>query len=662
MPVGRREAIVLPNDPDWIKLWEKRLDPERTSVLEFMQLFKVPTKRVKAVRGARAMTPFVPYDFQREGVEIILGQWAHGEGGKTLGGKARQEGETTAKLLLAWERFLRGGGGTWNYFSYDDAHSIEAFSLLLKLKRQVPDWVYAFLVGESAPGKYDGGGVWTKKSHRCLELSFPGALGASLLQCATAGGEFSGSGSAPRGVFLDEFTKYPKSVKVDHTGISEGWMDVPGNVFAYWGTGQGNDEYATTFMDHYYAEKPPVDGFIAYFRSWLRHPDRSRPFESDAARVAFAETVGEEKRFGQLDETALVLVGATREELHWRRAKLAGPSFKFDLKLFARENPLIPEDMFQSESGSVFQVELLKTHDRAVVVKEQRARVGDFVEHDDDVEFIDNRAGSWTLYEERRDDLIACWGGDSASGKSRTDGGRKEADFADGKFKEVYSGRTIAHFSAHREGAAFGIELLNAARYFRWVQKDGKPCYARGFPEVNNESGMAMMMGMQRYCEDRDLDFFDFVMVQQHMVLANGLRPDPTPGWRTTRSGNMSGVTAGSKGILVGVTQAFIGEVGVYDATNGTPYDRQTLGQMYHYERDDKGASEAASGFDDAVSSEMLSLVARDYLIHGKEIPLESKVRPMAAMEPFDAYQIGTAAQQRRAEQQGRSKFLGQAF
>lgn len=644
MPVGRRKPPELPDDPKLIAWWEKKLDPARTTVREFIELFKVPTKRV--VRGGRAMTQFVCYPFQAEALAIIEGQWDRGEGGKYLGGKARQEGMTTFFLLLWFERFLRGGGGTWNYFSYDDPKSIEAFALLLKLRRQIPEWVYAFLVNQSAPGKHDGGGIWTKKSHRCLELSFPGDRGASLLQCATAGGEFSGSGSAPRGVGLDEFTKYPKAVKVDHTGISEGWADVPGNVFAYWGTGQGREEYAEMFEARWRVKDSP-DGYVAHFRSWLGHPDRSVTFTTTAERDAFAATVGKEKLFGPREEEALVHAGATLEELHWRRRKLSGPSFKYDLVLFARENPLVPADMFVSESGSVFQVEILRTHDAAAEARERSARVGDFVEKEDDVVFVDNRAGSWVLYEERRDDLFVVWGADSASGKSKQTGSSKEADFADAKFKEAYTGRTLARFSAHLEGRKFGEELLNAARYFRRVvpkKKDdapketgrrrrllvraaaGRAVFARGFPEVNNESGAAMMLGMERYCEERGLRFADFVMFQQHPILSDGKRPDPSPGWRTTRSALSGGVSHGSKGILIDVTKLFVAEVGDYRPAIGTPFDAHTLAQMYKYERDDKGATEAASGFDDAVSSEMLCLTARDYALHDGSMPSASAV------------------------------------
>lgn len=660
MPVGRRAAVELPDNREWIEAWERRLDPAQTSIRQFMELFKVPTKRV--VRGKVAMTPFRMYDFQVQGLAIIENQWRNLEGGKTLGGKARQEGETTAKLLLAWERFCRGGGGTWNYFSYDDAKSIEAFSLLLKLKRQIPDWVYEFLINQSEPGAHDGGGYWTKKSHRQLELSFPGAGGASLLQCATAGGEFAGSGSAPRGVFLDEFTKYPPDVKADHTGISEGWADAPGNVFAYWGTGQGADAYSKIFLDHYNAQKAQKtndDGFVAYFKSWLGHPDRRTPFARPIDRDLFERTVGKVKEFGPRDEIALQQDGATLEELNWRRRKLASPSFKYDLKLFSRENPRIPEDMFVSESGTVFQVEILKTHDSAAAAKELAARHGDFVEKGDDVVFVPNAAGSWVLYEERKDDMFVCWGGDSASGKTKHAGSGKEADHADGKFKEVYSGRTVARFDAHLEGSKFGEELLNAARYFRCVLRDGTHWPAKGFPEINNRSGMAMMMGMERYCEDRRLDFFDFVMMQLHPVLSDGKRPEPSPGWETTRTARSGGASAGSKGILVDTTKLFIADVGDFDPKRGTPYDTHTLGQMYKYESDDKGGWEAASGFDDAVSSEMLSLVARDYLISGMTggLPLSSKVSTRPTADPFDEYLRAMATKKKRSP-----SCMGKAF
>lgn len=635
MPVFRKDPVSLPDNPEWIERWERRLDPKRTSIKQFIELFKVPSKNV--LPGEPAMKQFVEYDFQAAWRQTIEDQWARGEGGKTLGGKPRQGGETTGKVLVAWERFMRAGGGTWNYFSYDDDHSIEAFSLFVKLKRQVPAWVYAFLVNESEPGAYDGGGFWTKNSHRQLELSFPGAGGASLVQCATAGGDHSGSGSAPRGVFCDEIYKWTEAAKADHTGISEGWADVPGNIFAKWGTGNGRETEGETFIQHYRNPHLQDDGYVAQFTNWLGHPDRRATFADALDRQRFAESVGKMKKYGPREEVSLLGMGATLEELKWRRRKLSDPNFKLDVQKWNREYPTVAEDMFLSESGTVFQVGILKTHDAAAAARELRARVGDFVESGDDVVFVPNASGSWTLYEERRDDMVVCWGADSASGKSRQAGSGKEADHADGKFKELYSGRTVARFDGHLEGRKFGEEMLNAARYYRFVmpkKKDDAPRemskkrrrrrnragavrFAQGFPEVNNESGMAMMMGMERYCQERDLDFFDFVMMQLHPVLSDGKRPDPSPGWRTSRSVSSGGVASGSKGILIDTTKLFVADTGDFDPAKGTPFDSHTLGQMYRYERDERGATEAASGFDDAVSSEMLCLVARDYLISG---------------------------------------------
>lgn len=626
MPVARKKRAEPPPGAEGqalIDTWRRLLDPNQTSREQFLATYAVPNKKVRP--GERAMSPFILYPYQQALDAIIEEQWDRDEGGKVYGTKGRQEGISTYMLGVAWERFLRGGGGTGNYFSYDDAHSMESFALLLKFKRQTPAFVFECLLGERKPGALDGGGVWTKKSHRQLELTLPDSEGSSLLQCATAGGDYSGSGSAPRWIFLDEFTKYPAKVKDDFTGISEGWYDGPGNLFAIWGTGQGNEQYAKMFTERF---GQPVNrgDYVAYFRNWLGHPMRSASFESDRAREQFRVTVGRVKEFGPLEEQALVNAKATLEELNWRRQKLAGPAFRYNLRLFAREYPLVVSDAFMSESGTIFPVEILRTHQAAAEVRERVGVSGDFVEKDDSVIFVPSHSGSWTLYEPASDDLRVCFGADSASGKVKQTGSNKEADWSTADFSEVYTGRTVAEFRAHLEGRGFGEELVKAARYYSHEDKQGEMVFAKGYPEINNESGAAMMAAIDRKCEEMGYQIHDFVMMQSHPVLADGKRPDPSLGWRTTGSSNQSGaVTYGSRGILFDNTKAFIHEVGEWKPGMTTPYTERFLNEAYNFSRNEKGRVEASSGHDDMVFAKMLSVTARDVQLASGEIPLKSK-------------------------------------
>lgn len=626
---NRVQRSVLPRGGDvdggneLVDLWRARIDPTRTSIKGFIECYKVPSKVVGTVENGQILTtaavPFKELEFQRVGREIIEDQWKQGTGGKTLGAKPRQQGETTGKLLLAWERFVRAGGGTGNYFSYDDPHSMEAFSLLLFLRRQTPAWVFEHLMHETKKDDVyqPGGGVWTKKSARQVELTFPGDIPKHLLQCATAGGKSAGSGSAPRWVFLDEITLYDAKTKADITGMTAAWQDAPGNIMAMWGTGRGLDRYARMFLAHH--GRVSVDGYVAYFRSWLGHKLRSVPFSSDEARAAFQATVGALKEFGIGEEGALLMAGATPEELNWRRIKLSDPTFNLDLKLFAREFPLTPADSFASESGTVFQIELLKTHDAAARARELAARVGDFVERDGGVvEFQKNRAGSWTLYEEPVPESYYCWGADPASGKARQAGSRVEADFACAAIGEVYSGRVVARFRAHLEGRDFGYEIVKASVFF--ATRDARGALvtpargrggvveelARGYHEVNGEWGQATTYRMERKLEELGYLKEECILFQHHPILADGKRPEPSLGWYTSRD---------SRGRLIDETKTFIAEIGEYKPERGTPYDVAFLAEAYCFERDEKNRVEASTGHDDDVFARMLMWTARDVLI-----------------------------------------------
>jgi len=638
---GRKVRSELPANAAYVTLWRNRLDRAKTSPIELMKFYKVPTKRPKRdagliVRGEEGMTLFDPWPSQIETYETIMRQWARGEGGKTLDCKPRQDGKTTFFILFDWTIFLQDGVGTGNYFSYDDPHSMEAFALYKKLRDQTPSFVFEHLMHERfdpKTGEYvSGGGNWTKKSNRQLELTFPGGI-SHLIQCATAGGEYSGSGSSPRRIYLDEITKYPEKVKKDHTGMSEGWADHSGNVCAYWGTGQGPETYAEIFLKHVGVQAE--DGYVAHFTKWLGHPDRRKPFASDFDKEKFRATVGMVKEFGQIEERVLVDEGATMEELNWRRAKLATPAFNFNLRLFAREYPLTVREAFMSDAGTIFPTEILQTHLAAARHRLSAAVRGDFEESGKKVVFVESYAGAWTLYEHPREDLFACWGADSASGHSNSDG----ADWSDAVILDVYTGRVLARYRGRLEGREFGKLILDAARHYEAKSPETGAVFARGYPEINGESGAAMLTAMIHYCETRDFALEEFVMNQEHPLDGMGERPAPTPGWRTERSAKGSAsATWGSRGTLIDNAKAFIRETGEWKKIKcpccrgaefcraATPYDPVFLEEAMRFAKDDKGRIEAKTGHDDAVFSTMLALTARDVLVRGGDVPVQSRV------------------------------------
>ena len=650
MPPRYRAIVELPTGDAGERLveyWKKLIDPDRTTRKEFFESYKVPTKRVLMLTGARALVQYKEWPNQAAIRETIECQWKAGEGGKVLVGKPRQDGITTEECIEFWERFLRGGGGTWNLFSYDTDATKEAFRNFKAFRRQTPPWVFECLL-------HGGGARWRKSSSMQFELDFPDGT-SSLLQCLTAGDKASGSGSAPRGIGFDEFSKWKPEVKADPTSMSEGWDDVPGNLWIIPSTGQGNEAFAKQFMDVYEAQQAGQrhdSGFVACFFSWLGHPQRRIEFDDAKARRAFVATIGKISKWGPQDELNLVAAGAVAEELLWRRKKLAGPAFKGDLALFRREYPLRPSDMFESSALSIFhqQIEIIRSHQVPAMRRERVAREGVFEYAGDGakVEFHETQFGGWTLFEEpekQEDGNWYCWGADSASGKQAkdkvsTDG---KSDYAVAHVDHGPSSRTCARFRGRVEPEVLAEEVWLACIYF------GMPY---GLPENNNHGAVFIT----RF---NDKVFKDFT--GRDLILYQWLAPGSSiAGEKNTDQGYYT--ERKSKEVLIADARENFTEIGVYDQGRGTPFDSVYIEEALVYQRNPKtGSAEAARGFDDAISSKMLTLRARQYVIARGLVPLVSKWKPAKAMDPLDAWYHGVAVQH-AAQNKGRSQYLGSAF
>jgi hypothetical protein len=603
MPVARRAAPELPADLKLVEAWRRLLDPRRTSVKRFVEFLRVPTKRVSLLGGA-ALVDFREYASQAGNREAIEAQWRAGEGGKQIDAKPRQEGHTTGYLTLFWERFMRGGGGTWNVFSYDDDAVEEIFRLVTSFRVQTPPWVFTHLLRETNEGDgvyTPGGGFWKRSSSRQLHLGFPDGVDI-MLQCFTAGDLQSGSGSAPRGVLFDEFSKWKPHVKRDPTAMSEGWLDAPGNIFAIPSTGQGNEEFAGIFREAWDApEHKSAAGYIARFTPWLGHVDRRHPFESEKDKEIFVKTIGQLREYGTKEEQRLVDAGATPEELHWRRRKIAGPAIKWDLALFSREFPMTPEDMFVSSSASVLQVDLLKTHAARAAARDAGAVVGDFVWRDGQVQFFPVPNGMWTLLEAAADGGRYCFGNDPASGKLKLTASNKEPDFSLAYFDELFTGRTCARLRQHISGRPLAEELFKACVYFNG---------ARGYIE-RNQHGEHVIATFEELVHGR-FRGEELLLLQYHPVHGDGKRPDPTSGWHTSKK---------SKERLIAELREFIAETGEWTPeSRETPYCPLFIGESLRYERNESGNASASKGHDDTIVAKGLSVCARNEILNEKEI------------------------------------------
>lgn len=598
--------------------WKRLLDPKKTSIKEFIESYKVPTKR-PAFFGGQTLVPYREYPLQAMMRETVERQWAEGRGAKVICGAPRQDGKTKQSAFLLWNCFMRGGGGTWNLFSYDDDAVQEMFRFFVALRRQTPPAVFTHVMR-------GGGGRWVKSSAKAMELTFPDGGDNSLLQCLTAGDKHSGSGSSPRGLLWDEFSKWKDEVKADPSGMSEGWQSAPGNLWLIPSTGQGQDVFAEKFSRVWNGEDTE-SGFEAIFHPWYGHPDRTvvlTPEEEEKLRPL----IGTQKLFGVAQERALLAAGVTLGELKWRRIKLA--EMGYNLKLQAREYPVVPGDMFADNSRTVFAgfEDVLASHAVAAKDRERNAERGRLEWKDKtSLEFVADPSGGWTILERPDPTLWYCFGADSASGKATATESSGEPDFADATIDELATGRTCARYRGHTEGGDYAEEIFKAAIWYQGPDRAG----AMGYIESNSFGYVTI--GKLKEKEHGGILGEDLILKQTR---------DETRGFTTVSVADFGFWTGPeTKEWLHDAIREYLAEVGLYVPGSETPLAHQFIVEAQLYERNPKtGKTGARRGKDDAVLSKALALVAREEIFKQGLVEMKTRARvrvvdPDAARKEF---------------------------
>lgn len=607
MPVGRRKAPELPADPKLVAYWERLLDPAKTSIKEFIELYKVPVKDRRKLGDRKGnLTDFREYPLQRMQREAIEAAWAADRGARICSGKGRQEGMTKDALLLVWERFMRGDGGVANIFSYDTDATKESLRFLHSLRAQTPAWVFNCLLR-------GGGGEWRRESALQMEIAWPDGVN-TMIQCLTAGDKSSGSGSDPRWLLFDEFPKWKPEIKGDASSMSEGWQEGPGNFWIIQGTGMGNEQYAEFFTSIWNGEDD--SGFVAIFppRGWLGHPSRREEFGSAEAKAKFVETIGKAQAYGIKDELALVAAGAEPEEILWRRRKVSGPVIRWNLQLARREYPLVPSDMFESSSRTVFagQMDILKSHERPS--KERPSRTGELVEDQrGNLAFIETPHGPLTVWAEPEPGVDYAFGCDPSSGKTKLAASNKEPDFTVVSVGPVLAEPSpcVARLRGHLTALVAAAELFKLCRWYGG---------ARGLVERNvGEALIALMSQM----ESGEHSGEDFLLKQDTVVLSDGRAPEPQVGYLTS---------VRTRELVVAAVEGVLMEVGEWRPGEPSPLDPLFVQECISFERSPKtGRPEAARGHDDSIFAEGMREIARKKLIADGLVSISSKPRAKRA-------------------------------
>lgn len=180
----------------------------------------------------------------------------------------------------------------------------------------------------------------------------------------TAGERESGRGGTYTLLHGSEVAFWP-DIEAKLTALGESIPDEAGTFINLESTANGANAFKDLWTD-------AVEGrsdFIPFFWPWWKQPEYTLPFANDAEREAFEREVGtgpygdDEPGYlnpGLLDTITGEHVPLTIEQLHWRRRKIASPSYGGRLDRFKQEMPATPSEAFISSGRQVFEPSLVQ--------------------------------------------------------------------------------------------------------------------------------------------------------------------------------------------------------------------------------------------------------------------------------------------------------------
>lgn len=301
---------------------------------------------------------------QRPFVAEVERQYNTGKPVRIITLKARQLGISTVTeaILFLWGFIHEGTNGL--VIAHETVPSQELFEMT---KLYWETWPYKSLYTL----KYA-----TKQHLHWLETR-------SKIRIATAKNISSGRGSTLHGVHASEVAFYPDPATL-MLGLNQTIPHRHGTIVVLESTANGVGNW---FYDQWMEAEDGGSDYVPMFFPWYKHPEY---------RVPTALTVRSEL---DSDERQLIRVGATLENIAWRRWAIINKAGG-DLGMFMQEYPSTPEEAFITSGRPIFsQLHLKKTYNpkrgiTGFLMTDSNSRNG--------VRFIEDPSGNLTLFKKPR--------------------------------------------------------------------------------------------------------------------------------------------------------------------------------------------------------------------------------------------------------------------
>ncbi len=203
-------------------------------------------------------------------------------------------------------------------------------------------------------------------------------------------------------------------------------------------------------------------GWYPLFFGWLEYPQvYSAPFESPAAKSKFAEKLDREER--DLHQ----MHGATLEQLHWRREKIA-TEFRGNIDLFHQEYPTTPEEAFLASGRPVFD------HKALMRMPVAQGTAGELEVREDGpikrLAFNIGEHGALTIWKKPEPGHRYVMGADPSKGVDVSAAKRgDDPDFSVGFLIDADTGDQVALLRARIRPVAFAEYLALVGKWYNWA-------------------------------------------------------------------------------------------------------------------------------------------------------------------------------------------------
>ncbi len=283
---------------------------------------------------------------QRRLLAIKARQEAEGKPVRIIVDKARKEGISTAVQGLMIKRLTQRRNHKALVIAHDSKTSGEIFAMGETMYSQLPTENIAGLeIKPSVVASRKGQEIRLGEPSRARRLGGEMGLNSSYL-VDTANEYQGGRGFTYHSLHMSELAWYQAPEK-KLRALLNAVPDTPGTMIVVESTPNGYNLFRRMWV----AAVSGRSEYFALFIAWYEDPDYQRAFADPDERVRFIQTIGHGD-WGE-DEPALVALGVTPEQLHWRRWAIENKC-QGDLRTFWQEYPANWEEGFLATGRQVF--------------------------------------------------------------------------------------------------------------------------------------------------------------------------------------------------------------------------------------------------------------------------------------------------------------------